>query len=107
MVSFLGSLTYEVEPGAALYHYVQAKRAVDERLLASTGLDYLILAPGPLTMDPARGVAVIANDPAATGNSYTARDLVADVIVELIHRRQLPVDKVLAFRDGGTPVQDM
>lgn len=107
MVSFLGSLTYEVTPDAPLYSYVQAKRAVDEQLLASTGLDYLILAPGPLTMDPARGVAVIANDPAATENAGTARDLVADVIVELIHREQLPVDQVLAFRDGGMPVQEL
>lgn len=107
LVSFLGSLTYEVEPNAPLYNYVQAKRAVDEHLLASTGLDYLILAPGPLTMDRARGITVISNDAAATENAGTARDLVADVIVELIHREQLPADRVLAFRDGDMPVQDL
>lgn len=107
MVSFVGSLYLELDPENALYVYAGAKREVDEKLLATRELDYLILAPCLLTTDPAEGAEVIANDPGSAFEDTTARDLVADVIVEMTRRERLPADKILAFRDGSTPVWEL
>lgn len=107
MVSFVGSRAMELDPDNALYTYAAAKKAVDERLLATSGLDYLILAPCLLTMDPAHGAEVIADDPRSAFEDTTSRELVAEVIAEMITRERLPEEKILPFRDGDTPVQEL
>ncbi|MGD7003375.1 NAD(P)H-binding protein [Corynebacterium halotolerans] len=107
MVSFAGSLDIELEPEAALYVYAEAKKYVDRKLLATTGLEYLILAPCVLTTDPADGIEVIPNDPRSAFQDTTSRDLVAAVITEMVGRDAFPNDKILAFRDGGEPVHEL
>lgn len=107
MVSFVGSLSLDLEPEEALYAYAEAKKFVDEKLLATTGLDYLILAPCVFTTDPAGGIEIIANDPRSAFADTTSRELVAEVITEMVGRETLPNDKILPFRDGGTPVHEL
>lgn len=105
MVSFAGSRTLESPGGLATY--AAAKKAVDEQLLATVGLDYLILAPCILSLDPARGAEVFDDNMSTFTEEYTSRELVADVLLEMTGREQLPEKKVLAFRDGDTPVSQL
>ncbi|WP_245527449.1 NAD(P)H-binding protein [Corynebacterium lipophiloflavum] len=60
MVSYAGAATAEAEDdGGSWFAYVEAKKAVDKRLLASE-LDYVILGPTRLTDEPARGLQQLA-----------------------------------------------
>ncbi|MGP6174316.1 NAD(P)H-binding protein [Corynebacterium sp. A21] len=106
MVSFVGSRSIEF-PGDSMSVYGAAKKAVDEQLLATEGLDYLILGPCILSEDPARGAEVIDDNPSTPSEDYTSRELVADVLVEMAGREQLPKKKLLAFRDGDTAVSQL
>ncbi|QGU04635.1 NAD(P)H-binding protein [Corynebacterium comes] len=99
MVSYLGSLDHGVDPEDSFYPYADAKEAVDRRLLASD-LEYLILAPGRLTMEPAGGLAVVDNVRPEYSSVTTSRELVAKVLVEMATREQLPDRQVLAFVDA-------
>lgn len=103
MVSYLGSVKHTVDPEQAFYPYADSKKTVDEHLLES-GLEHLILAPSELTLEPSHGGQVIENTPEAADGRKTSRELVADVIVEMATREQLPEEKILPFVDGGTPV---
>lgn len=60
--------------------YVQAKRAVGERL-AGVSFDHTILAPGKLTVAPSRGGRHIPND-SDVEDATTSREFVAETIVE-------------------------
>lgn len=99
MVSYLGSLEHGVDPEDSFYPYADAKEAVDRRLLSS-GLEYLILAPGRLTMEPAGGLAVVDNERPQDGSVTTSRELVAKVLAEMASREQLPDLKILPFVDA-------
>lgn len=105
MVSYIGSVIHEVGPEDPFYAYADSKKTVDEHLVAS-GLEYLILAPAELTLEPSRGGEIIPNDPAAVDGRKTSRELVAQVLVEMSAREQLPEEKFLAFVDGDTPAAE-
>lgn len=65
MVSWIGSRAdHGVDPGDSFFAYADAKWAADAHL-ASSDLDWTILAPGTLTLDPPSGR--IALDPAGRG----------------------------------------
>lgn len=102
MVSYLGSLDHGVSPEDSFYPYADAKETVDRRLLDSD-LDFLILAPSRLTMEPAGGVEVVDNARPADESSTTSRELVAMVLTEMAGRESLPQEKILPFvdADGG------
>ncbi|QPK80214.1 SDR family oxidoreductase [Corynebacterium lizhenjunii] len=102
MISYLGSTHNEPSgEGNSWDAYVEAKKTVDERIYAS-GLDYLVLAPSLLTDEPAGGVDAIADTHSPEGTS-TSRELVAEVLTELVGRESFPQSPV-AFIDGtGSP----
>lgn len=100
MVSYLGSLDHGIDPEDSFYPYAESKETVDKRLLDSE-LDYLILAPALLTMEPAGGFDVVANDNSGDETLTTSRELVAMVLAELAGRDKLPDAKILPFVDAG------
>ncbi len=102
MVSYLGSLSHTVGPEDPFFAYADSKKTVDERLLDSD-LEYLILAPSALTLEPSHGGETIENTSEAAESRKTSRELVAEVIVEMVGRERLPGDKILAFVDGKVP----
>lgn len=103
MVSFLGSLNLQVDPEDDFYAYAESKKKVDRELLATEGLDSLILAPGVLSMDPSHGGTKLHDENEEVWERRTSRYLVADLITEMVGRERLPEQKVLAFTDGSTP----
>ncbi|MGP6173156.1 NAD(P)-dependent oxidoreductase [Corynebacterium sp. A21] len=103
MVSFLGSLNLQVDPEDDFYAYAESKKKVDRELLATEGLDTLILAPGLLTMEESTGGTLLEDENEQVWDRKTSRYLVADVITEMTGRSKLPEKKILAFTDGNTP----
>ena len=102
MVSYLGSLDHGVDPEDSFYPYADSKEAVDRRLLASQ-LEYLILAPARLTLEPAGGIKVLesTDNGRPQGESMTtSRELVAQVLVEMSLREHLPDRQILPFVDA-------
>jgi hypothetical protein len=92
----------------SFFPYADAKKIVDDRLNSTTGLDYAILGPAALTLEPSTGWAPV--DAAADNPEWsteTSRELVADVIAELAARETLPADRTVEFIDGPTPVSEI
>ena len=105
MVSYAGAAEATTEDdGGSWYAYVEAKKAVDKRLLASD-LPYQILGPTRLTDDPSEGIALLDDqrDPA----SETPRELVADVIVESVGRGKQFDRNPLDFEGGDAKVSEI
>ena len=104
MVSYAGAPEATAEDdGGSWYAYVESKKAVDKRLLASD-LPYTILGPTVLTDKPANGLNVLTG--LGNSESTTSRELVAQVIVEAVDRGGLepnPFD----FEDGETPASQL
>ena len=104
MVSYAGAAEATAEDdGGSWYAYVESKKAVDKRLLASD-LPYTILGPTVLTDKPANGLNVLTER--RNSESTTSRELVAQVIVEAVDRGGLepnPFD----FEDGETPASQL
>ncbi|WP_080794874.1 NAD(P)H-binding protein [Corynebacterium pacaense] len=106
MVSFLASTSLRVDPDNSFYPYAEAKKAADLHLAASD-LDYLILAPGALTEEPASGVEVVPDSPEASVGRTSSRELVAQVITEFVNRPQWPENRRLPIVDGSGRVADL
>ena len=103
MVSYAGASEATAEDdGGSWYAYVEAKKAVDKRLLASE-LPYTILGPTRLTDEPAKGLNVLTE--LRDAESTTSRELVAQVIVEAVDRGGLEPNP-FEFEDGQTPVAE-
>lgn len=86
----------------ALRHYAQMKRASDDYLIGS-GLDYLVLRPGTLTMEPGTGTIEIVTD-AQSARAPLAREDVADVVLEAL--RVGLVNTIVGFAGGSEPIAD-
>lgn len=99
MVSYVGSVNHTREKGDPMYAYTETKKTVDRYLLDSD-LEFIIL-------ELARGVRVVENEPGVADGGKTSRELVADVIVEMVGRERLPDERILPFLDGDTPVTDL
>lgn len=98
MVSYVGSTSHNIDPAESFHAYAESKKAADEHLAVS-GLDYLILGPSGLTLEPAGGIEVIEDTSEAGAGRFTSRDLVAEVITEFCVR-DFPATRVLPFVDG-------
>lgn len=103
MVSYAGAAnaTAEEDDSNSWYAYVESKKAVDQRLLASE-LPYQILGPTRLTDDPSQGITLL--DGPMNADSETPRELVADVIVESVGRGESFDRNPVDFQGGAEPV---
>lgn len=103
MVSFSGAFEeFLVAEDDPFRPYMDAKIAADQHLRASS-LDWTILAPGPLTLDP--GHARV-NPAAARGDGDTApRELVAQVALAVLDDPRAS-RQTLVIGEGDTPIDD-
>ncbi|REE21728.1 nucleoside-diphosphate-sugar epimerase [Paraburkholderia sp. BL27I4N3] len=86
----------------ALRHYAQMKRASDDYLIGS-GLDYLVLRPGTLTMEPGTGTIEVVID-AQSARAPVARADVADVVLEAL--KVGVVNTIFGFAGGSESIDD-
>ena len=100
-----------LDPENSFYPYAQAKHDADEHL-RGTGLDYTILGPGILTLEPATGtIQLVDNDGRIDGRapegqeSNTSRENVAAVITHVI-AANAAVRQTVNFYDGDTAIAD-
>lgn len=100
IISSLSAYWPEQSP-EALRHYSQMKREGDDRVIAS-GIDYVILRPGPLSDGP--GVGKIALTEARQEDAMpVARQDVAWAAIEAI---KLGISKkTIGFVGGGVPIE--
>ena len=107
MISYMGATTNEVEnDGGSWYAYVESKKNADNRINSSS-LDHVILGPGLLTEDPAAGITVTEPSSVRDGDAKTPRELVADVLAEIINEDKVPPHAPLEFYTGDKPVSSI
>lgn len=108
MVSYAGARFATTEDdGGSWYAYVEAKKAVDLRLMDSD-LPQIILGPGLLVDGPVSGFAPISVDSNGDEHPKTSRELVAEVIVELAGREDVSgVANPFEFENGSVPVREL
>lgn len=108
MVSFAGAENYTelFDPSDAMFTYGKAKHDADAKLREST-LDYTILGPGLLTLEPATGKIQRAEEAAdwPDDKRVTSRENVAKVIAHVI-KDNTAVRQTLEFYDGETPIAE-
>ncbi|BBZ32206.1 NAD(P)H-binding protein [Mycolicibacterium confluentis] len=100
MVSYFGAgPDHGVPEGDSFHAYAEAKAAADARLRAST-LDWTILGPGRLTLDPGTGL-IDVGDAAAQGE--VSREDVAHVAAAVLEDRET-IGRTIEFNNGSTPI---
>lgn len=100
-----------VDPDNKFHPYAKAKHDADAHLRGS-GLDYTILGPGVLTLEPATGRIQLVdregnidgNEP-GEGETNTSRENVAEVIVHVV-ANNAGVGEKINFYDGDTPIAE-
>ncbi|SMY12860.1 SDR family oxidoreductase [Brevibacterium jeotgali] len=109
MVSFSSALVAvdTVDPENPFFAYAKAKHDADE-YLRSTKLDYTILGPGKLTLEPASEKIVVADkdgrvDGLDAEAAVTSRDNVAVVIAHVLEK-DAGMRQTVNFFDGDTPI---
>ena len=109
MVSFSSALVAvdTVDPDNPFFAYAKAKHDADEHL-RSTKLDYTILGPGKLTLEPASEKIVVADkdgrvDGLGADAAVTSRDNVAVVIAHVLEN-DAGMRQTVNFFDGDTPI---
>ena len=90
----------------SLHHYFAAKAVADRHLQAS-GLDYTIVRPGFLTNEPGTGAIATGADlgPLAKETHAVTREDVARVLVDCLARDNT-IEKTFEMIAGETPVAD-
>lgn len=100
MVSYFGAKPdHGVPEDNSFFAYAEAKSAADTHL-RSSGLDWTILMPSSLTLEPASGIEL---NPAQGGS--VSREAVAQVITAAVDNPST-IGADLPFNDGDTPVAD-
>ena len=101
MVSyFRASRDHGVSPDNSFFAYAEAKAAADE-YLRSSDLDWTVLGPSLLTLEPASGKI----DTEATESGEVSRGNVAQVIAAVLHE-DASIHKTIRFNDGQTAIAD-
>ena len=105
MLSSIAADTPERGP-ESLHHYFAAKAVADRHLQAS-GLDYTIVRPGFLTNEPGTGAIATGADlgPIAKATHSVTREDVAQVLVDCLARDNT-VEKTFEMIEGPTPIAD-
>jgi nucleoside-diphosphate-sugar epimerase len=102
MVSYFGAGSeHGVSEDNSFYAYAEAKAAADARLRAS-GLDWTVLGPGGLTLDPATGRITVGPE-AADGK--VSREDVAQVIAAALADPST-IGRTIEFNNGDTPIAE-
>jgi uncharacterized protein YbjT (DUF2867 family) len=102
MVSYLGSRKdHGISPENSFFPYAEAKAAADEHL-RGTSLDWTIVAPSALTLEPGTGRIALADH---TGNLKVSRDDVAAVVAAVL-RTPSTIRKFIGFNQGETLISD-
>lgn len=110
MVSYVNAATdiHRLDPANAFYPYAKAKHDADEAL-RNSALDYTILGPGRLTLEPASNKLRLVDDATAgevpEAQRVTSRDNVASVIAQLV-RTGAAKRQTVNFYDGDTPIAE-
>ncbi|TDG10221.1 SDR family oxidoreductase [Paraburkholderia guartelaensis] len=84
----------------ALRHYAEMKQASDDYVIAST-LDYVVLRPGQLSVEPGVGTIQIVSGVAGS-HAPVAREDVAEVVIEALKAGLS--HKVIGFAGGKDPI---
>ncbi len=101
MVSYFGAgPDHGVSPDNPFFAYAEAKSAADAHLRGSE-LDWTIVAPSALTMDPPTGRI----DVTATESGSVSRADVAAVIAEVVDE-PATIRKTVRFNSGETPISE-
>ena len=100
-----------IDPDSSFYPYAKAKHDADAHL-RSTGLTYTILGPAGLTMEPASGKILVADDQGQVPGAdltddqrVTSRENVAEVITHVI-RTGAGARSTFNFYDGIVPIEE-
>ena len=102
MVSYFGAgKDHGVPEDDGFYAYAEAKADADEHLKASN-LDWTILGPSALTLDP--GTGRIETGPGISGTQVSRED-VALVAAEVLQRPET-ARRTIEFNNGATPVAE-
>ena len=102
MVSYFGAgPDHGVPEGDSFFAYADAKAAADAHLRA-TNLDWTVLGPGALTLDPATGRITVG--PSAAGG-HVSREDVAQVIATVLEDNRT-LERTIEFNNGDTPIAD-
>ncbi|MEO6629622.1 MAG: NAD(P)H-binding protein [Aquihabitans sp.] len=100
MLSYLGAgFDHGIDPDSSFFAYAEAKAAADHHLRQSS-LDWTILGPGALTLQPGTGRIEIADHPAV---SSVSRDDVAGVAAAVVDT-PVAIGHTLNFNTGTTPI---
>lgn len=102
MVSYLGAgPDHGVPPDNSFFAYAEAKAAADAHLRASS-LEWTVLGPGRLTLEPATGRVEIS---AAPSESSIPRSDVAAMIAAVVQRDDT-IRRTIPFNSGPTPIAE-
>ena len=98
MVSYFGAgPDHGVPQGDPFFAYAQAKAAADAHLRAS-GLDWTVLGPGRLTLEPATGRIAVGK-----GKGEVSRADVALVVAATLHDDST-IRRTIEFNNGDVPI---
>lgn len=101
MVSYFdASLEHGIPEDHSFFAYAEAKAAADEQLRASA-LDWTVLGPSSLTLEPATGTI----DTAAESSNSVSRANVAQVIAATL-ADDSTIRRTIRFNDGDTEIAE-
>ncbi len=99
MVSYFGAgADHGVPESNSFYHYAEAKAAADAHL-RDTDLDWTILGPGSLTLDPGTGRIAVDKE------GKVAREDVAAVAAAVL-AEDATIKRTIEFNNGDTPIAE-
>ena len=102
MVSYFGAgPDHGVPEDNGFFAYAEAKAAADEHLRRS-GLDWTILGPSALTLDP--GTGKIETGPGIEGTQVSREDVA--LVAAAVLGRPETIGQTIEFNNGSVPVQD-
>ena len=101
MVSYFGaSPDHGVDPTHSFYAYAEAKAAADEHLRDST-LDWTVLAPSTLTLDPPTGRISTTDEASQSVSRADVAEVIAATLAD-----DGTIRRTIRFNSGDTPVAE-
>ena len=101
MVSYFGAgPDHGIDPENSFYTYAEAKAAADEHLRAS-GLEWTVLGPSGLTLEPGTGRIDADADDGATVPRADVAEVIAAVLAD-----DSTIRRTIRFNAGDTPVAE-